>query len=129
MDVRTYRGSKPFQFSYPAGWTLQEEEAAVSLWKTARGGAVTVSSILGEEPADALKHCALFAGKHGLEDPRIEGDASTAEATFDLADGGWCRTKILARGPLLVLATYNTRSENPAEEDEVLAIFASLWLK
>ena len=124
-----YRGPGPFEFAYPAGWTLREEEGAVSLWKTGRGGAITVSSIRGEEPADALKHCARFAEKFGLEDPQIAGDASTAEATFDLADGGWCRTKILARGPLLVLATYNTRSENPAEEDEAVAIFASLRLK
>ncbi|HEX7900404.1 MAG TPA: hypothetical protein VF950_21730 [Planctomycetota bacterium] len=124
-----YRGAGPFAFSYPEGWTLREEEGVVSLWKTARGGAITVSSIQGEEPADALRHCARFVEKHGLEDPRIEGDASTADATFDLDDGGWCRARVLARGPLLVLATYNTRSVNPAEEDEALAIFASLGLK
>ena len=131
MRPEDYRGSKPFQFSYPEGWTLRDDEAAVSLWKTGRGGAVTISSLANPDPAyvaNALEYAAKFAEKNGLDGAWITGDASAAEASFDLADGGWCRSKLLARGPLVVLATYNTRSQNPAEEDEVAAIFASLQI-
>ena len=129
--VRRYEGPKPFRMSYPGSWSLQEKDDTVSLWKTEKGGAITLTSLVNRDPghvADALRHCTRFAEKNGLDGAQIRGDANSAEAVFDLEDGGWCRARILAQGPRLLLATYNTWSENPAEEDEVEAILASLEL-
>lgn len=117
-----------FRFDYPEGWTLRESGGALSLWKTEAGGAVTISTALHDRDVDALEHCGRFAEAQGLDHPRVSGDASSAEAAFDLPDGGWCRARILARGPRLVFATYTAREPDAAEEDEVEALFASLRL-
>lgn len=119
---------RPVRFSYFDGWQLREDVDALSLWKSAAGGAITLSVVTGEGPADARAHCTRLAEAHGLDLPRIAGDAARCEAVFDQPDGGWCRLLVLAQGLRLVLAAYTTRSENPAEEDEVAAIFASLTL-
>lgn len=117
-----------FRLDYPAGWSLRETDGALSLWKSERGGAITLSTLLGDRDADALERCARFAEAQGLDHPRVSGDASSADAAFDLPDGGWCRARILARGPRLLFATYITREPDAAEEDEVERIFASLRL-
>ncbi len=120
-----------FGFSYPGGWLLRDTDGTVSLWKTAQGGAITISAVVNDDlgrAANALEYCTRFAEKTGLDGAQVTGDATASEARFDTEDGQWCRARILARGPRLVLAIYNTRSENAAEEDQVDAIFASLEL-
>jgi hypothetical protein len=119
---------RPFRFSYFEGWRLQEDVDVLSLWKSEAGGVITLSAETGEGAPDARATCARLAEAHGLDLPRITGDAARCEAVFDRADGSWCRLVVLARGLRLILATYTTRAENPAEEDEVAAIFESLEL-
>ena len=127
-SLRYADARRPFRFSYFDGWQLREEPDALSLWKSAAGGVITVTVETAEGPPDARAACARVAAAHGLDLPRLTGDAVRGEAVFDRADGSWCRLLVLARGLRLVLAAYVTRSENPAEEDEVEAILASLTM-
>lgn len=117
-----------FSLSYFDGWRLREDDGALSLWKSTSGGAITISTLLLDVEADARAHCERFAAEQGLDEPRMSGGREKAEAAFDLADGGWCRVLILARGSRLVFATYTTRASDAAEEDDVERIFATLAL-
>lgn len=125
--MTSYAG-EVFRFSYPDGWRLREDDGALSLWKSTSGGAITVSTALGDVEMDAREHAERFAAEQGLDHPRLSGDRGKAEAAFDLADGGWCRVLILARGARLVFATYTAREPDPAEEDDVELVFATLAL-
>jgi len=123
-----YRGPKPFEFSYPAGWTLQEDENAVSLWKTSKGGAVTISSVVNKDSnirGNALEHCRRFAEKHAFDPPRLSGDSEAADAAFTDQDGAWCKARFMASGNRMVLATYNASIEDQLEEVEADGILAS----
>ena len=120
-----------FRLSYPAGWNRQEGEGVLSLWKSERGGAITVSSVVSTDPSrsgNALEHCTRFAGKHAFDPPRISGDQNVAEAAFTDQDGAWCKVRILAAGPRMVLGTYHATLEDALEEAEADGILASLAL-
>lgn len=115
--------------SYPAGWMLREDEGAVSLWKTRQGGAITISSVVNEDPGlrgNALEQCKRFAEKHAFDPPRMSGDAEAAAAAFTDHEGVWCKVRILAAGPRMVLGTYHATIEDPLEEAEADGILASL---
>ena len=122
-----YPGPHSFRFSYPAGWILREDGDAVSLWKTARGGAITFSAVLGREvTGNAREHCERFAAKHAFDPPRISGDGESAEAAFTDQDGVWCKVRLLASGNRMVMGTYHASVEDPPEEAEADGILASL---
>jgi hypothetical protein len=124
--MNAYRGPKRVEFRYPAEWTLREEEAAVTLWKTAKGGAITVSIV--DASGGALQHCARFAEKHAFDPPRMSGDRDVAEAAFTDQEGAWCKVKVLAAARRMVLATYHATVADQVEEAEADAILASLKL-
>ena len=88
--ARRYSGPKSFRISVPEGWTLQENEDAVSLWKTEKGGAITISSVVSTDPSrsgNAVEQCKRFAEKHAFDPPRMCGDQNVAEAAFTDQDG------------------------------------------
>ncbi len=127
--IRRYEGPKAFRMSYPAGWMLREDEGAVSLWKSSKGGAITISSVVNTDPGrsgNALEHCRRFAEKHAFDPPRMRGDRDAAEAAFTDQDGVWCKVRILAAGPRMVLGTYHATVEDALEEAEADGILASL---
>jgi hypothetical protein len=117
--------SKPFRFEYFEGWSLKDEEGTVSLWRSDKGGAITISSVRHRDPkhvANAFEHCKRFAEKNGIGPSSVTGNSQIAEATFNTPEGSLCRAKILAKGSRLVVATYNSDIEDPAEESDAIAI-------
>lgn len=130
--MSAYRGPKPLDFSYPAEWTLREEEGTVSLWKSEKGGAITISTAVHRDPkekGDARQQCERFAGKHAFDPPRVDGNEDAAEAAFTDQEGAWCKVRFLAAGSRMLMATYNASAVDQVEEAEADAILASLRLK
>lgn len=130
-SLRYDRPPRPFRFRYFAGWTVQEDVDTLSLWKSPKGGAITMSSVVNDDPghvADALVHARRFAQKNAGDPPRVEGTRDVAVAAFTDHEGAWVKARVLAAGPRVVLATYTTGVDDPAEEAEVDAILASLEL-
>jgi hypothetical protein len=128
--VTPYSGSfRSFGFSYPPGWFVRDNEDSVSLWKSDKGGAITISAVRNKDPnarGHARQQCDRFVAKHTCDEARIEGDQDSASGAFTDLDGLWCKVRFIASGPRMVFATYNASLPDPVEEDEADLILASL---
>lgn len=118
---------RTFDFTPADGWSVKDNLDSVSLWKTSKGGAITISFV--EASGSALEFCERVAAKRAPDPARLEGTADAASAAFTDHDGVWCKLRVLADGPRMLVGSYHASEEDPLEEVEADAILSSLRLK
>jgi hypothetical protein len=115
------------RYDLPPGWSVKDNLDSVSLWKTSKGGAITISFV--EASGSALEFCERFAARQAPDPARLDGTADVASAAFTDHDGVWCKLRVLSAGPRMLVASYHASEEDAREEAEADAILASLRLK
>lgn len=130
-SLRYRDGKKPYIFDYFDGWSLQDEDDTVSLWRSDKGGAITISSMRHSDPsheANAFDHCKRFAEQNGIGPSSMTGSKQLAEGTFNTPEGSLCRVRVIAQGRRLVIATYTSGIDDADEESEATAILQTVAL-
>jgi hypothetical protein len=120
---------KPFVFDYYDSWSLKDEDDTISLWRSEKGGAITISAMRHRDPshvANAFDHCKRFADQNGIEPISVTGNRQLAEGTFNTPEGSHCHVRTIAEGPRVVIATYNSDVDDSEEEDEAMAILKTV---
>lgn len=123
-----------YRIQYPDTWSLQEDEAILSLHRPGSSPAATFSAARRKDRSaitDARKELANFLKQAASSDRRHLAQSPTrAEAEYRDREGFPWRAVFRCAGPIVVLGTVSAQLGDEKSEawQEAVAIVDSIWI-